>query len=179
MSVKDKIARAALPERTISICLRGDLDAEHQRLTTEVLKLKATGASSLAGADLGDLPDRIEALRLEIEAESIVVRLRALTRRRWSELIAQHPARPGNERDAKVGLNAFGFYSTAIRESAIDCELDAADWATLLGDADTDGLLTDGQWDQLIRSINELNQSPASVPFSLESFLKTKGSASA
>lgn len=176
MSAKDKISRARLPERTISICLRGDLNAAWEELAEQVLKLKTAAAASLAGADLGDLPERIEALRLEIEAESIVVRLRALPQREWDELIAENPPRPGVEKDARSGLYAFGFYSAVVPRSAIDCELDADDWHALIGDAKTNGKLTDGQWDYIITNINSLNQKAASVPFSLESFLKTKDS---
>jgi hypothetical protein len=179
-SIKDKIKAAKLPEKVVKLCLRGDLLAEHAKLTAEMVSARSVGEDSLAGPAGVDetIVERLEALRAEMEDDIIEVRLRAMSGRRWDELMKMHPARAGNEYDARLGYDARGFYEAAIRECTFDPKLDPGDWLALLGDEDNDGLLTDGQWDQLVEAVFELNKQAISIPFSFAAWLKTNNSAS-
>lgn len=173
-SIKDKIKAAKLPERVVKLCLRGDLLSEHAKLTAEMVSARTTGEDSLAGpAGVDDtIVERMEALRAEMEEDAIDMHLRAMSGRRWDELMKLHPARPGNDYDARLGYDARGFYESAIRECTFDPRLDPGDWLALLGDEDNDGLLTDGQWDQLVEAVFELNKQAISIPFSFSAWLK-------
>ena len=90
-TVKDKIKGAALPERTILLCLRGDLDSQDRDLAKHASEVKLKGATSLEGSGVDALASQLDALRQQMTDESIELKLRAMTKRRWDELVAAHP----------------------------------------------------------------------------------------
>src|SRR5689334_2535642 len=110
------LAAAKLPELSIPICLRGDLVAEIQELDRELNTLDRPSASLADGGRKRQVAERIEALRAEMTAASVVFRLRAITRRRWTELLKEHPPRPDVDADRVVGLNESTFYDALLRE---------------------------------------------------------------
>jgi hypothetical protein len=164
-SLKEKLAAAKLPEKVVTLCLRGDLLASHDQLINELADARREVASSLAGADLDPILDKIEALRQEMLDDSIDLRIRAMPSRNWDALIKAHPPRPDDELDQRLGYNAYAFYRQALIDSCVEPALDESDWLDLIGDADQDGVLTDAQWDELTNTIYDLNRHRVSVPF--------------
>lgn len=163
------LGTAKLPEKTVEICLRGDLLADFDDADRELEKAQKRSRDSLAGGgDLGTLVERIEALQAEIVENSWTFRLRALPRRDFRALVGAHPPRVVQEdggeehidtRDMYVGVNTDTFYEGLIRAALVDPELDDEQWAQLVEK------LTDRQFDNLSDAAWSLNRTDAD-PFS-------------
>lgn len=155
-----------LPEREFGVCLDPDLVAEHQRLADELAEAKRAPSTSLAGPDTTGIEERLDAARREVEGATVTLRLRALGRRAWRELLDQHQPRrddDGNvvEADARLRVNTQTLYDPLIRASIVGPELDE-DTLTLL----LDERLTDAQYSALTTLCWNLNQTLVSIPFS-------------
>ena len=98
--VKALIASARLPERSVAICLQPDLTAELQDLERRLEEADATqrASGSLAGGERVELAQQMEDVRARMKSHTVDFRLRALPRRRWTALVAEHPPRVGHER---------------------------------------------------------------------------------
>lgn len=159
---KTILAGAKPRERSVELCLRGDLFAQMQELQRRLVVAqeheKAVG--SLDGGEAHQLAEQIETLREQMHAHTIDVKLRALPRRKWRALIAEHAPREDNEADRLVGFNEDTFFDAAIRACAIEPNLDDADWDSL------DGLLSDAQWNSLANAAWAVNARDVDVPFS-------------
>lgn len=161
------IRSAKLPERIVHLCLRGDLAAEHERLSAELSAAQRSNTTSLAGnSHAARLAEDIRALE-ELMAESTVAfRLRALPRRQWAQLVAAHPPRRDEggrvvDTDAS-GVNIDEFMADALRRCVVDPVLADEDWTSLV-----DECLTDAQYTQLSDAAWALNRREVDVPFSL------------
>ena len=145
-SIKDKIKAARLPERTVEICLRGDLVAEHEQAERDLEQAQRTATSSLAGNGSAAIAERLEALEAEMRESVEVFILRALPQRpnprdgrpTWRELLDRHPPRRGDdgeivEADKGMMIDTSTFYEDLIRLSVVSPELDDEDWSDLVG----------------------------------------------
>jgi hypothetical protein len=86
---------------------------------------------------------------------------RAMPRPKWRHLLAAHPPREGNDRDAEMGYNPDSFYPAIIRACVIDPEITAEEWSELL-----DEKLSDNQFAQLSAAAFVVNEGDVSIPFS-------------
>lgn len=170
-SFKTMLGEAKLPEKTVPICLRGDLAAEFEGLERELEQAQRGRADSLdGGSDLGRLAEDIETIRDRMQEHTYVFRLRALPRRDFRALVASHPPREEanedgsrklNERDLMAGANLDTLLDDLIRRSVVDPDLDTEDWETLLSEK-----LTDQQYDALSNAAWNLNRQEVDIPFS-------------
>lgn len=162
---KAMLAGAKLPEATVMICLRGDLAADHEAAERELERAEKQSADSLAGSGVGDLVDRIEALEAEMREHSYEFRFRALPRREWQVLVAEHPPRKGEDGAPvltdRIGVNAETFYDAIIRACLVDPELTDEEFEQLTAS------LTDRQYDELSDAAWGLNRREVDIPFSL------------
>ena len=183
-SIKEMLKAAKLPESTVPICLRGDLQAQFEQAERDLAEAQRRPVDSLAGTGTRAIAERIEALREQMQEHTVDFRLRALHRHAWKALRDKHPPRRKDdgsldERDAFVGANLDTLFEELIRVSLVEPELDDDDWRTLLGDSDEErrrceaeglpveeGTLTDRQWNQLADAAWTLNRGEVSVPFS-------------
>lgn len=148
------------PEQTVKISLRGDLNAEIVDLDTKLgdirNELAAHGDGRLNGsAEARKIAERIEELRAEAEEASVLVRLRALGRKEWNDLLAKHPAAT-KEQEFDPRL-----FNEAVPACIVEPELDAETMDKFL-DA-----LTKGQFDILAGTVFKLNAGEGEVPFSV------------
>lgn len=173
MSLNAKLAAAKLPERTVEICLRGDLQADFEDLERQLSAIVDQPSSRIVGnAEAKKLVKQIEQLRAEMSGSMQVFRLRAFPRGRYAALMADHPAMPGDERSTNLGYNPDTFFEDALRRSVIDpADIDDATWTTLLDS------ITDQQYSELIATVQVLNTRPVSVPFSRAALRMTPASA--
>lgn len=159
------LAGAKLPERTVDLCLRGDLVAEVERLDAELARLQKQPGTSLAGNGSAALVEQIEALQEQMREHTYPVRLRALPRQAWRELREAHPPRMDADGDPVLedrmsGVDRTSFFEPLVRASIVDPELTDEQWAAL------DGAITDRQFEDLTAAAWELNQGAVSIPFS-------------
>jgi hypothetical protein len=161
---KAMLGEAKLPERTVPVCLRGDLAADHEAAERELEHVQRTPATSLAGNGAAEIAGRIEALEVEMREHTYDFRLRALPRHEFRSLMAAHPPRDDEQHkkdDAPFGVNRDTFFPAVIRACVVDPELDAAEWADLL-----DNRLTDYQFQELAITAWALNAREVDIPFS-------------
>lgn len=162
----DLIRGGKLPEKTFPVCVDPDLVAEYEDLVGRRDTAKEFGRTSLAGSATPELDEQIADVQKRMEAATIVLRLRALSRRRWRELRDEHPARKAEDgstlpEDMFLGVNREPFLNALVRESIVEPELDAETVDLLL-----DERLTDGQWDELNSTCWNMNESRINVPLS-------------
>jgi hypothetical protein len=159
--VKAALDAARLPERSVELCLRGDLVAELQELQREMTdaEREEKAAGSLDGGRARELAEQINALREQMLDDTIVVRLRALPRKKKRDLTAAHPPRDDNETDRLVGFNQDTLTAALLRACAVD-PLDEEDWARF------EEVLSDGQWQALNNAVWSVNSQDVDVPFS-------------
>ncbi|GAA4439370.1 hypothetical protein [Phytohabitans houttuyneae] len=162
-STKDRIAAAKLPERTVDICLRGDLQAEWEELERQLREAFAReqGDKRLnSGGESRRLAQQIEALQGQMRADTLVFRMRALPRKKWTALQKDHPPRKDNEADQELGYNVDDFVPAAIKACTVEpADLDDAAWEHLL-----DEVLTEYQFVQLQNTAYALNVNKVNVP---------------
>lgn len=158
------LSGAKLPEATVHLCLRGDITAEVERLDAELEHLQKRPTTSLAGSGTAALVEQIERLQDEMREHTYPVRMRALTRAAWRELMLAHPPREVdgevNAEDRVTGANRETVFEPLVRLSIVDPELSEADWKQLVDK------LTDRQYEELVRAAWELNQGTVDIPFS-------------
>lgn len=162
-STKDRLAGAKLPERTVDICLRGDLQAEWEDLHRQLADAQAVQARDKrlnSGKAVEEIGQQITAVQEQMRADTIVFRLRALPRRRWTELLKGHPARKDHDEDGQIGFNGETFAPAAIRACTYSPDdLDDETWADLL-----DNRLTEHQFAELTDAMFALNVRKVSIP---------------
>lgn len=154
--------QARKPERTVRVCLRGDLVADIEEKERQIAESMTSDRVAGPRAALGD---EIDALREQMEAASVTLRLRALNRRAWADLEAKHPPRKDDagelhRLDAVVGFNNDALFAEAIPQSLVDPELTPAQLDRLL-DA-----ITNQQYDEIVTCVYILNCQRITVPFS-------------
>lgn len=160
------IRSGKLPEKLFRVCLDPELVAEHERLVAERDSAKETARDSLAGGNVAELEQRIETLLTEVDAATLTLRLRAMSRPDFRALVDKHPARKDGDGELThsqdmLGFNYETFFDAAIRASIVEPELDADTLGMLL-----DERLTDMQWQELAETVWELNRVTVNVPFS-------------
>lgn len=171
------LGQARPAERSIQVCLRGDLRAEWDDLKAQ---LDQSGGESLGGrltdgAGRRRIAEQMVDLEEQMRAATVEFRIRALPRRRttgmppeqvvWHELINAHPARRDDKNEIipvdRMGVNADTFFDVLIRASVVDPVLSEDEWTRLL-----DEILSDRQFDELASAAWGVNRSDVSVPFS-------------
>jgi hypothetical protein len=160
--VKAALDAARLPERSVELCLRGDLVAELQELQREMVDAEREEqvAGSLDGGRARELAEQVLQLREQMLDDTIVVRLRALPRKKKRDLMAAHPPREDNETDRVVGFNEDTLTAAMLRACAVDPVLDEADWVRF------EEVLSDGQWIALNSAVWSVNTQDVDIPFS-------------
>lgn len=173
-NIKDKLAKARLPERTVQICLNGDLIARHEEAERELEQAKRRPSDSLAGDGTAGVAERIEALETEMRESAETFVLRALPQKKsrhddrpsWRELLDRHPPRRGDDGeiiDADKGLliNTTTFYEDLVKVCTVSPEMDDEDWETLFE------VITNSQYQDLTMAAWLLNRGEVDIPFSL------------
>lgn len=157
------LSTARLPERTVELCLRGDLQAEWEDLQRrlEQAKRDAPERTSLADAPPGaELEQQIRTLEETMADAVLTARLRAVNRKTFRDMALIHPPRPDDKRDQIYGFNIETFNTDLVRACWAEPQLDETQWAQLMD------VLTPGQWRLLADTCEVLNHSPVDVPFS-------------
>jgi len=173
---KSMLAEAKLPERTVAICLRGDLAADHEAAERELEAAQKRLADSLEGNGVGPLVERIEALEAEMREHTYDFRFRALTKSKFRALLAAYPARRGEDgevvtSDQLTMSNIDEMLPALVRACLIDPEPGDVDWA------DLEEKLTDRQQSDLTDAAWFVNRGEISIPFSRAASLAKRNSA--
>jgi hypothetical protein len=170
------LAAAKLPEKTVPVCLRGDLAAEHEAAERDLKQAERRNGDSLAGSGVGDLVDRIEELESQMAENQYLFRFRAMPRPEFRAIVAAHPPRrdPGTndivDADRFLLVNAETFFDALIRRCLVDPQLTDDEWVR------TVSTLTDHQYNELGSAAWDLNRAEVDIPFSLAASRLRQGS---
>lgn len=193
---KEKLKAARLPERSISVCLRGDLTADFEAAERDLKAAQESSVDSKEGVGVGSIIERIDALREEMREHTEEFRLRAMPQPAFRALVGAHPPRRDDEGtldagDVQLGFNRDTFFEALLRMSVIspDLGVDVAglikefavsrffpveipdgDWPELLA------VLTDRQYNDLTDAAWFVNRTEVSVPFSSAASLAKRNS---
>jgi hypothetical protein len=163
----DLLAQAKPAERTIRLCLRGDLVAQFEELDRHRAEVAAkVDEGSLAGSPAVALARQMEQLQEEMRDSTYPFRVRALSRKAYQALVAAHPPRRDAEgeivdADRQSEVNTDTFYGPLIRACLVDPVLDGTEWSRLI-----DEVLSDRQFEQLAIAATVVSRGDVDIPFS-------------
>lgn len=173
---KAMMSEARLPERTVDLCLRGNLTADFQALEAELDAARIAAGDSL-DSGTGEIVERMEAVQALMRENTYPVRLRALPGREFRKLKAEHPVPRKDDGEVdEVASRGFDFnpdtfFEKLIRVSMSDPEItSAADWDEFIGG------ITEYQFMELAVSCLALNQAKVDIPFSLAASMMKRSS---
>lgn len=148
------------PERTVDICLDPATYAEWE--AAEERLREARGRSTTINGDpaIPALARAVRDLEDAMQDATVQFRFRALTRREWADLVAQHPPKDGDRVGRQVGYDIDGATVDAARLCLVEPELDDEDWDAL------DESLSAGQWELVKNTVLAVNAGKVEVPFS-------------
>lgn len=160
--IEDIIASAKLPEKTITLCLRGDLQAQWEDLERKLQQAETQTTDTLAGdPEAQRIAEKMEQIAAQMREHERTFLFRALGSIEYSNLLAANKA-PDDKRDESVDGLDWTTYPTALIAAC------AVDPAMTLDQAERlSAVLTNRQWDDLFRTALACNRSSVDVPFSL------------
>lgn len=111
-AVSDLKAKIRRPEKSVPICLAGDLQVTFEQLERDLAKAREQPSKgTLAGssnAEATKIARQIQALQEEMREHTETFRFRGLTRREYSDLVAKHPPADDANDGADVNWETFG-----------------------------------------------------------------------
>lgn len=156
-SIDDILGQLTLPERVYPLCVRPDLQVQWEQAEAEVVAAQRDNLDSLAGTSRAATAaaKKVQALEAEMAEHTVPFRLRALTHKAWSDLVAAHPPREG-ENDGAWNGETFG--TAMLAACAVEPAM-TEEQAGLLVDR-----LTMGQWNELQVTLFGLNTNGVEIP---------------
>lgn len=158
-------------ETAVTICIKGSLVAEYERLDTE-LAAASLVATSLAGDSPGaHLADRMQQLREQMQSWQRTFTLRAVTpRRAWRNLVAKRPVKT-SELDEEAYADLYHpWVCEIVAASAADPVMKPEQverWADRL---------SDGDWQKLANAAWKVNDDSRGIPFSVAASVLSRSS---
>lgn len=173
-SVDDFLGEFEAPTVEVPVCPRADLLEEHRRLDRELAEAGKRGdIGGLAGSGTRQLAEQVRDLETQIEGATRTFRFRALSRRRWLALQAQHPPSKADKADG-WGYNPETLPVAAIAACAVEPTM-TEEQAGKLAD-----LLPLGEFSRIWVAVNNLNLGANEAPKSVlaTAILRTNGASS-
>jgi hypothetical protein len=160
--INEILGQVRLPEKTVPLCLRADLQSEWEDLERQLRQAQQKpGNDSLAGnnGEVRDIAELMESLREQMQEHIVDFKLRALPKKKWSDLHAQHKPRQ-EDKDGGLDYNGETFPVAALAACCYDPAMTVEQAEQLV---DT---ISQGQWDELYLGVFMLNRGRVDVPFS-------------
>lgn len=157
-SISDILKQAKPRERTVRICIRGDLAGEVERLTEEISKVSADWEPS----DLTEehparaLAAQLKEVRQEAQDAEVPFTLRYIGDKAYSDLIAAHPSQEEGQL-----FDAQTFPRALIVAACVDPVMTSEEAAELFE------VLNQGEIDKLANAAWDVHTSVDIAPFSL------------
>lgn len=173
-SIADLKAKVRRPEKSVALCLAGDLQVTFEDLERELAQAREKPASgTLAGgnAEATAIAKQIQALQAEMREHNEVFRFRGLTRREHSDLVAKNP--PTEEQleenpNAEVDWEKYGV--ALIAACCISHPMTEAESGELVD------ILTMAQYNSLFQAAQAVNILGLDIPNSFTASAVLRGS---
>lgn len=162
------------PTAVVDLVTNLDLLADHQAARNELDRLnKLTSAAERLNnpysADMRAVAAKIADLEKQMDESTVCVKLKAIKRAEYAELVAAHPAREDNDVDAAFGFNTDTFADAAMPKSIVSAwkkatgkkvDFTGEDWAEVSEE------FTDAQYSDFTSALIGINRQATGVPFS-------------
>jgi hypothetical protein len=157
-SIEDILKQAKPRERTVKVCIAGDIAGELETLQDELARVSSDWEpSDLAEVHPGrELAERMKALREQARAAEVPFTLRYVGDKAYSDLLAAHPADNDNE-----AFNSATFPRALIAASCTDPVMTEEQAAELFEK------LNQGEIKKLFDAAWDVHNAADVVPFSL------------
>ena len=170
-TIEDVLGAIKVPVRSVSICLDGELRAEHDDLTRELERLRRETNGSLAGGgEARKVAERIKAVEAQMRESETTFKFRGLTKNGIQKLYQQFPAPDPNPENLRWDIHEGA--ATLLAQSAVDPTMTVAQ-AKKLGET-----VDDGAWTELVNAAWVASTGSTTVPFSVRASAMTSDSAS-
>ncbi|MBG0828558.1 hypothetical protein HS041_12340 [Planomonospora sp. ID67723] len=160
--ISDILGQIQRPEKTVPICLRGDLQAEFEELERALKAARdrpSEGTLAGGGAEAAAVAQQIMDLQEQMREHTTVFRFRGLSSKGYSDLVAQHPP-TDEDKEKNQDTNWATFTPALVAACAVSPTMTVED-AGQLADA-----LTQAQWDALAMAAFSVNKRDIDIPFS-------------
>ena len=137
----------------------------HEQLQREFVSSNARDIGM--DSESPDVARRLADLEDELERDyQVTFKVRALPRRKWTDLLAAHPPTPQQRKmEQRLDFNPETFPTAAIAACLVEPKLSAEQVDELEnGDEHGNGGLTDAQFNLLFNAVVSINQSGLSAP---------------
>lgn len=158
-SIEDVLGAIKVPVRSVSICLRADLQAEHDDLTRELERLRREGAEAR------DTAMRIQALEAEMRDAETVFKFRGLSKNAIRRLFERFPAPDPNPENLRWNIHEGA--ASLLAESAVEPTMTVQQAEQLADHVD------DGVWTELVNAAWVASTGSTRVPFSVRASAMT------
>lgn len=162
-AVADILGRIKRPEKTVSLCLAGDLQAELEDLERALAaaRERPSGGTLAESAppEARQIAQQIQDLQARMREHVTVFRFRGLSSKGYSDLVAQHPPTAEDKEEAS-DVNWKTFAPGLVAACAVSPPMTVEE-AGQLADA-----LTQAQWDALVVAAYSTCKRDVDVPFS-------------
>lgn len=157
-SIDDILARAKPRERTVMVCIRGDLAGEAERVQEELARVSTDWEpGDLADVHPGrDLAARLKELQGQIKESEEPFKLRYVGDKAYSDLMAAHPSK-----DEGQAFDSETFPRALIAASCVDPVMSEEQVVALFE------VINEGEIKKLFDAAWDVHNSSEIVPFSL------------
>ena len=162
-SAADIKARIRRPEKTVELCLAGDLQAQYEDLERELARARGKAPSgTLAGganSEAAGIARSIQALQEEMREHTEIFKFRGLARRKYRDLVVAHPPTDEQvEKNPEVDVNWDTFGVALIATCCYSHEMSEEEVGELVDE------LTAAQYGSLFTAAQAVNVIGLDIP---------------
>lgn len=167
------------PETTLELCMDGELFSQYEEMEADLKQARQEALADKRMNDpaIGMARQLVEVIK-QMRAESATFTLRGMARKNWTKLVAENPARDGNQLDKTYGYNLDAVMEAAIPACIVAVEKNgepvefdpAKDWGGLANE------MTDSQYEMFVLKTLGVNRGRQEVPFSQAAYKLTADS---
>ena len=162
------------PTTVVNVVTNMELLAAHQAANEELERLNRAQTSkdrlnTAYSKEIREQAKLIESIEAQMDESTVCVKLKALKRNQYAEVVANHPPREDNDVDKAFGVNTDTFGDEIIPLSIVDAwrktteekvDFTGDDWA------EESEEFTDAQYSEFAQAVLGINRSSTTIPFS-------------
>lgn len=162
------------PTTVVNVVTNLDLLAAHQAESQELERLNRVQSASdrlnsAYSKEIREQAKKIQNIETMMDESTVCVKLRALKRAKYAEVVANHPPREDNDVDNAFGVNTDTFGDELVPLSIVEAwnkatnekvDFTGDDWAE---EADE---FTDAQYNEFAMAALNINRGATAIPFS-------------
>lgn len=167
-------------EGYVDFCEDLSLQADWEAACDDLETIRKRPSTRMSDAGEGQAAAAVRDIEERMQASIVRIKIRALNRKRWQELGAEHPAREDNDQDRALGVNTSTFFDAVAKESIYAAvekvsgdvrDFDPkTEWDTLADE------MTNAQYGEFVQKFLALNQGGTKPGFSRAASLLTEDS---